>query len=154
MSLSLTATCLYKCVSLLLSALCFYKCSCSIWVWTAICWNSHLITKSFLRQLVETKRVLRFDLIYEEQRSIIIWQRIVEEEASREEGTDFSKGKNDMQKTTERRPHFISSVQMWLKYRRARLNKQFAPLLLNTAKKKWSTVVGHTFKDNASGIKK
>lgn len=39
----------------------------------------------------------------------------MEEEASREEGTDFSKGRNDKQKTPKRRPHFISSVQMWLK---------------------------------------
>lgn len=38
----------------------------------------------------------------------------MEEEASREEGTDFSKGRNDKQKTTKRRPCFISSVQRWL----------------------------------------
>lgn len=48
-------------------------------------------------------------------RSIIIWRRNVEEEASREEGTDFSKGKNDKQKTTKRRPHFVWSVQIGLK---------------------------------------
>lgn len=39
----------------------------------------------------------------------------MEEEASREEGTDFSKGKNDKQKTTKRRPRFIWSVQIGLK---------------------------------------
>lgn len=38
------------------------------------------------------KWVLWFDLIYNELRSIIIWSKTVEEEASREEGTDFSKG--------------------------------------------------------------
>lgn len=39
----------------------------------------------------------------------------MEEEASREEGTDFSKGRNDKQKTTRRRPCFISVAQMWLR---------------------------------------
>lgn len=39
----------------------------------------------------------------------------MEEKASREEdGTDFSEGRNDKQKTTKRRPHFIPSVQIRL----------------------------------------
>lgn len=90
MSLSLTQPLsVWGCVQLLPSALCFYKCRCSSTSeCTAICWNSRLITKSFPRQLLETKWVLWFDLIYKEQRSIIIWRRVAEEGGSKQGGRD------------------------------------------------------------------
>ncbi len=173
-SLTLVHVCVWICVRVTeaaatASALRFYKCRCSPQRRSHLLKPSPHHKKSFPRQLLETKWVLWFDLIYKEQRSIIIWRRVVEEEASRAEGTDFSKGKNDKQKTTKRRPHFISSFQMWLKCWKCEtkavlkhtegckimvnlLFDLFVLLSLNT--EKWSTVVGHKLKDKACGIKR
>lgn len=88
-----------------------FMCVCS----TDTCWNSLLIIKSFSRQLLEPKWVLGFDLVYKEWRSIIIWRRIVEEEACREEGTDFSKGRYEAWKTKKTSFHLDQSSHIRLK---------------------------------------
>lgn len=53
----------------------------------------------------------------------------MEEEASREEGMDFSKGRNDKQKTTKTRPHFISTVQTRLECQKPETDAMAEPIL-------------------------